>query len=227
MESDQKYWFKGMFVIFILLVGLLVSGILKPTIHNKPNTDAVVKVMVQTDDKYYGNKEGSAIFIDDNILLTAGHIVDGASIISIQLQSGEVYIATDWYFEDSNLGDIGLIFVDTNDIEPKATFDDAILGEDVWASGNPFGVFPILTKGIVSAINIPDTFTKNKNMIVVDCSINPGNSGCPLFDKDGNILGICSYITRNAQGMNYFVRSEIIELILEKFKLMAKINEIP
>ena len=222
MGETIRYGILGM-----LLISLMFSGLWSNTSNDKPNTDAVVKVMVRADDEYFGDKEGSAIFIDDNLLLTAGHIVDGASIISIQLQSGEIYIATGWYLEDVELlGDIGLIFVDTNDIEPRAKFDDAVLGEDVWAFGNPFGVFPVLTKGIISAINTPDDYSGSKNMVITDCAINPGNSGCPLFDVDGNILGICSWGYHNSQGMSYFIRSEIIKLVLEKYELIMKIAEV-
>lgn len=210
------------------LIALLLSLLILTTNITKskkftPPFEKVVKVVVNTE---YGGWQGSAVFIKDDLLLTAGHVVDGAVNIKIVKSNGRTYTANEWYLEDLSIGDIGLIIVDTNEIESKATFDNAIIGEEVWAIGNPFGVFPILTKGIVSSTNTSDDYLRSKNMLVTDCSINPGNSGCPLFDKDGNILGVCSWQYTNSQGMSYFCRAEICELMLEKYYLLKKIERI-
>lgn len=206
-------------VIFAVLVSLHV---IKPKSFT-PLFRNVVKVIVSAE---YSSWEGSAVFIDDNLLITAGHVVDGAVEVEIIKSNGESYIADEWYLEDISVGDIGFIVIDTNEIEPKATFDDAVIGEEVWAIGNPFGAFPVLTKGIVSSVNAPDTYLSSKNMLITDCPINPGNSGCPLLDVDGNILGICSWGYNISQGMSYFCRAEICELIIEKYYLLKKIERI-
>uniref|UniRef100_A0A6M3J8U9 Putative trypsin-like peptidase domain containing protein n=1 Tax=viral metagenome TaxID=1070528 RepID=A0A6M3J8U9_9ZZZZ len=159
--------------------------------------------------------QGSGIFIRDNLILTAGHIVDGIKEATVFTIDNKEYKAKSWYLETE--ADIGFIEVDTNDVETTLSFDDAKLGETVWTYGNPFGVFPLLTKGIISAVESPDDFMKTKDMIITDAAINAGNSGCPLFDERGNILGICSWGYRYSQGMSYFVRSEIIELSLWKY----------
>jgi len=168
--------------------------------------------------------QGSGVFIRDNLILTAGHIVDGISEANIFTIDGKEYKAESWYLETE--ADIGFIEVDTNDVEIRLFFDDAKLGEVVWAYGNPFGVFPILTKGIISATNAPDDFMNTKNMVITDVAINGGNSGSALFDKSGNILGICSWGYRGAQGMSYFVRSEIIKLSLKKYDAIRALERI-
>ena len=168
--------------------------------------------------------QGSGVFIDDNLILTAGHIVDGIGEATVITVDGKVYEAKSWYLETE--ADIGFIEVDTNDVEHRLFFGDAKLGETVYAYGNPLGVFPVLTKGIVSAIDMFDDYGFTKNMIITDAAINPGNSGCPLFDKYGTILGICSWGYTNSQGMSYFVRAEVIKLSLKKYKAIRALEEV-
>jgi S1-C subfamily serine protease len=208
--------------IFLLALSFIINFIIIPK-EFKPPFESVVKVLVNSE---YSGWQGSAVFIDDNILLTAGHIVEYAVDINIVAYDGKSYTANEWYLEDSDIGDIGLIIVDTNEIEPKASFDNAKIGEEVWAIGNPFSVYPVLTKGIISATNATDDYAGSKDMLITDCPINPGSSGCPLFDIDGNILGICSWGYNNSQGMSYFCRSEIIKLMLEKYRLLEIIKRI-
>ena len=198
-------------------------------ISSKPNpweAVQVVKVVVEgeNEDTWYNNWQGTGVFIADNLILTAGHIVDGAENITVVFPDGNEYPATEWYLETE--ADLGIIEVNTPNIELVAVFDNAIVGEDVWAYGNPLGIFPILTRGIVSAIDMPDTFTHTKRMVITDAAINPGNSGSPLFNKNGNILGICSWGYINSDGMSYFVRAEICQLMLNKYQAIKALKQI-
>lgn len=197
----------------------------------KQSLDNVVQIKCEVEYAPYYDEycrptgwQGSGVFIRDNLILTAGHVVDGIGDVIVLTVDGKEYKAKSWYLETA--ADIGLIEVDTNDVEDTLYFDDAKLGESVWAYGNPFGVFPILTKGIISATNAPDDFMKTKDMIITDTAINGGNSGCPLFDRRGNILGICSWGYNYSQGMSYFVRSEIIELSLQKYYAVKALERV-
>ena len=62
-------------------------------------------------------------------------------------------------------------------------------------------------------------------MVITDSAINGGNSGCPLFDIHGNILGICSWGYTNSQGMNYFVKASVIKLSLKKYKAIKALED--
>ena len=177
-----------------------------------------IKVISTEIDWYTGEfvkRQGTGIFVRDDLILTAGHIVDGISDANVFTIDGKEYKAKSWYLEIE--ADIGFIEVDTNDIESTLSFDDAKLGEDVWVYGNSLGEGLFLTKGIISAINVPDIFSYTKNMVVADAAINPGNSGSPLFNKQGKIVGICSWGYNYAQGMSHFVEADIIELSLKKY----------
>ena len=179
-----------------------------------------IKVVSTKIDWYTGEpvkRQATGVFIRDDLILTAGHLVDDISDANVFTVDGKEYKAKGWYLETE--ADIGFIEVDTNDVESTLFFDSAKLSEDVWVYGNPYGVFPILTKGIVSAIGVYDSYSDTKNMIIIDAAANAGNSGSPVFDRYGNILGIFSwhYAYPATEGMNYFVRAEVIEAILKKY----------
>jgi len=157
--------------------------------------------------------QGSGVFIDDDLILTAGHVVDEAEEIIVVWPNGKEHKAVGWYKEPE--ADLGIIYIRTLEREPRAKFDDAVLGEDVWTLGNPLGIYPVLTKGIVSVINAPDGYWGQKNMIVTDCPVHPGNSGSPLFDASNNILGICSWGYSDV--FNYFVDSDVCKATIQKY----------
>ena len=223
--------YDGCVAIFMVLVIILVFSFI-PTPHllrNKLPLNNVVQIKCEVEYieycyDYNSGWQGSGVFIRDNLILTAGHIVDGISDANILTIDGKKYKAKSWYLETE--ADIGFIEVDSNDVESTLSFDDAKLGEEVWAFGNPLGVFPVLVKGIISAINAPDSYDDTKDMIITDTAINGGNSGCPIFDRRGNILGICSWYYPGQEGMNYFVRAEVIEAILEKYDAIKYLEDL-
>ena len=203
----------------IVLVGLFVLPL--PSFRNLPLQNVVQIKVISTEVDWYTGEfiewQGTGVFIRDNLILTAGHIVDDISDANVFIIDGKVYKAKSWYLETEV--DIGFIEVDSSNIERTLFFDNAKLGETVWVYGNPYGVFPVLTKGIISAINMPDNHGKTKNMLITDCPANGGNSGSPVFDRNGNILGlfVWHYIFPATEGMNYSVRAEVIEAVLEKY----------
>jgi len=233
----ETKWSQIGFIVLGLIFFIFCFSIAKPIkcdfrVSKLPLENVVqVKVEIDASDDYYeySGWQGSGVFIDDNLILTAGHVVDMTKVNSIPVVKitdvkGNTYEAVRWYKELD--ADVGFILVDTNDVEKKLKFDNAKLGEEVWTYGNPFGVFPVLTKGIISATNAPDDFKSTKKMVIIDAAINGGNSGCPVFDRYGNILGICSWGYRYSQGMSYFVRSEVIKLSLEKYKAINALEKI-
>lgn len=207
-------------VVLFCLLGMLLISAMREYCSLRPQP-CVVKLKVSGIHNQYW--QGTGFFIADDLILTAGHMVEGANDVWVIWSDSKKHKAVSWYQEPET--DLGFIYIRTLEKEKTAKFGNAKVGEEVWVLGNPFGVYPVLSRGIISAINMPDDFMGQKNMIITDCAINAGNSGCPLFNKTNEILGVCSWGYNYAQGMTYFVRAKICELSLAKYYAIEALKE--
>jgi len=159
----------------------------------------IVAIQVTTDQ---GSSLGSGFVHDDRgYIVTNYHVVEGATQVEVDFMSGfKTYgtvIGTDL---DS---DLAVIKVDApaGELHPVSLGDSSGLqvGQTVIAIGNPFGLSGTMTVGIISAMgrtldsarSTPGgTFFTAGDIIQTDAAINPGNSGGPLFDLNGNVIGV-------------------------------------
>ena len=136
---------------------------------------------------------GSGFIISkDGYIVTNNHVVEDARKLTVTMTSGEEYDATIIGADAEN--DVALIKIDGSDLPTVSVGDsDGIeVGQQVCAIGNPLGELTnTLTVGYVSALDreINDNGTPI-NMFQTDCAINSGNSGGPIFDMHGNVIGI-------------------------------------
>lgn len=139
---------------------------------------------------------GSGFVISaDGYIVTNYHVVNGVSNITVFFADGSSYDATVVGGEEDN--DIAVLKIDAVDLQPVVLGDsDSItVGENVYAIGNPLGELTFtLTGGLVSAKDRSVTTSDGTvmNMIQTDTAINSGNSGGPLFDQYGQVIGIVS-----------------------------------
>ncbi|TDX22205.1 serine protease Do [Modicisalibacter xianhensis] len=144
---------------------------------------------------------GSGFIIsEDGYILTNAHVVDGADEIVVRLNDHRE-LKAELIGADAKT-DIALLKVDATDLPTLSIGDSEQLevGEWVAAIGSPFGFDHSVTSGIISAINrtLPsDTYVP---FIQTDVAINPGNSGGPLFNLDGEVVGINSQIFTRSGG---------------------------
>lgn len=135
---------------------------------------------------------GSGFIIDSSgIVVTNNHVVEGADTIQIHLQDGTL-LKAELVGRDPKT-DIAVIRVKPSTPLPTVPFGDsdkARVGEWVIAIGNPFGLGGSVSLGIVSARNRDINAGPYDDYIQTDAAINKGNSGGPLFDLDGNVIGI-------------------------------------
>ena len=173
-------------------------------------TDAVAPsvVAIQTQ-----NSEGSGVVIDDKgHVLTNNHVVAGAEndIVQVSLADGRLYEATIVGTDPTT--DLAVVQIKEapDNLKPASlgTSEDVVVGDPVLAVGNPLGLANTATTGIVSALDRPVSASGEDgstavvtNAIQIDAAINPGNSGGPLFNSQGQVIGITSSIATLSGGM--------------------------
>ena len=178
-----------------------VEGWLTPGQVYARNVDAVVAVECTVQDySMFGQAEiydsfGSGFIIaEDGYVVSNYHVVQGATKVEIALVSGERYKATVVGQDETN--DIALLKVDAKDLPcvRLGNSSELLVGDQVVAIGNALGeLTSTLTVGYVSAKDrIVTTDGSTINMIQTDAAINSGNSGGPLFNMKGEVVGITS-----------------------------------
>jgi S1-C subfamily serine protease len=168
------------------------------------SSPAVVKVT--TGESAAGGRLGSGFLVDDRgRVLTNAHVIDDAPTATVQFEDGTVSDARVLGTDEST--DLAVLDVEDvpDDVRPLPLGRSAglVVGDPVVAIGNPFGLDRTATTGIVSAlkrsITAPNGF-EIQNVVQTDAAVNQGNSGGPLLDHRGRVLGINSQIATESGG---------------------------
>lgn len=171
---------------------------------------------------------GSGFIIShDGYVLTNNHVIDGADVIHVRLNDRREYEAK--LVGTDERTDLALLKIEADDlpIVKMGDSDDLKAGQWVLAIGSPFGFDYTVTAGIVSAIgrNLPsDNYVP---FIQSDVAINPGNSGGPLFNLDGEVVGINSQIyTRSGgfMGVSFAIPSNVAMSVVDQLKKDGKVS---
>ena len=135
---------------------------------------------------------GSGFIIDEKgIVITNNHVIQDAEDIMVRVDGNKEYKAT--VIGADPLSDIAVLQIDSKEKFIPVTFGDsdkARIGDWVIAIGNPYGQGGTVTSGIISARNRSIGLSRYEDYIQTDASINSGNSGGPLFDMNGDVIGI-------------------------------------
>ena len=163
---------------------------------------------------------GSGIIFDaKGWILTNRHVVAGTTDLTVQLKDGTKYDATTYGID--TLTDLAIIKVDATGL-PAATIGDSDglkVGELVVAIGSPLGTFDnSVTSGIVSALgrDITTQGGRIRNLIQTDAAINHGNSGGPLLDATGAVIGVNTAIAENSTGIGFSIPVDIARPIMRQ-----------
>ena len=149
---------------------------------------AIVAIDANLDD---GFSAGTGCVIrSDGIILTGSHVIEGAKEIDVTTSDGKIYKASVLAKMGKNK-DLALLKISPKGRLKTISFGDSSdvkVGQKVLAIGNPFGFAGTLTSGIVSRIDY------SKGRIQTDAAINPGCSGGPLLNSQGEVIGISQSI---------------------------------
>ncbi len=167
------------------------------------DSKGVVSIKVVTAE---GEDEGTGIVLNEKgLILTNDHVVKGARSITIEASgSSKTTRGATLVGEEANK-DLALIRVNPSGLGLKplalASASSVQVGDTVYAIGTPYGLEETFTKGIVSALNreisAPDG-AKITGAIQTDAALNPGNSGGPLLNEEGEVIGVNSQIASDA-----------------------------
>ncbi len=162
------------------------------------------------------------VFDPAGYIITNNHVIDGASSVTVTFQDGTILPAT--IIGRDKAADLAVLRVEAGHRLPFLTFGDSgkmRVGDWVMAIGNPFGLPGSTSAGIVSALNRNINSGNYDDFIQTDATINRGNSGGPLFDMDGDVIGVNSAIyspSGASDGIGFAIPSAMVAPVAEALK---------
>jgi len=165
---------------------------------------------------------GSGVLVREDVILTAAHVVANAEEIMVQFFDGESIAAKT--FRISRLADVALIQLDKAPADPHVALfgdsDKVRIGDEIFVVGAPMGLPYSLSRGVISGKHAEHNLS-NDGMTLeffqTDAAINTGNSGGPMFNYDGEVIGIVSSIlTRSGgfEGIGFAATSNVSRALL-------------
>ena len=154
---------------------------------------------------YFDNGEmalGSGFFIDKGVIVTNYHVVGGANKIVVQASNGNKYVVNEILGYDKDI-DIAVIKIDAEENEVLTINDEGVtVGEKIYILGSPLGLTGTFADGIVSSASRVDN---EVDYIQVTAPMSPGNSGGPLINRFGEVMGINTWQYTDGQNLNFSI----------------------
>lgn len=161
---------------------------------------------------YSGNSMGSGFAIGENCIITNAHVISNQYDVRIETYGGEMkrafIVALD---ERIDIAVIGVADVSFTPLR-VADLSSVSVGDDVYAIGAPNSLAFTLTKGVVSS---KERLVSRQKFIQTDAAINTGNSGGPLLNDAGEVIGVNSYKMSDAEGIGLAIPIDVVVSFLE------------
>ena len=176
-----------------------------------------------------GQSMGSGVIIDaSGIILTNNHVVSGAGTLTIRLQDGREFEATDVKTDPKT--DLAVVRIENAGPLKAARLGDSDsvrIGDWVLAVGHPFGLNDTVTAGIISAKSRGLGLAAREEFLQTDAAINPGNSGGPLINLDGEVIGVNTAIssrTGGYQGAGFAIPINLAQWVSEQLIVSGQVH---
>ncbi len=172
---------------------------------------------------------GSGFVVDSKgTIVTNAHVVEGGTRIKVKLHDRREYIAEVLGIDKRT--DLALLKINADGKLPSVRFgrsEDLRLGQWVFAIGSPYGFDYTVTRGIVSGLarRLPDS--NYVPFIQTDAAVNPGNSGGPLFNTGGQVIGVNSQIfsaSGSFAGLSFAIPSDVVVDIIDQLEKEGEVN---
>ena len=174
---------------------------------------------------------GSGVVVhEDGYVMTNAHVIDEASNIKVIFSNGDEFPASVIAYDTDK--DIALVKIQADKKLPFVHLgrsDDLMIGETVIAIGNPLGYSNTLTSGILSAVDRDIQVSEGtwlRGLIQTDAPINPGNSGGPLFNINGDLIGINTAIAAGAENIGFAIAVDTIADNLRQMLMPEKLRRV-
>jgi S1-C subfamily serine protease len=178
------------------------------------SSKAKVVLLMTYDKSYIPVAQGSGFFINKNTLVTNYHVIEGSHTVELKVIGEDDFIKGAKIISASKKHDIAIIETkeDHSFFEIDSLNAESI-GSKIYTIGNPRGLEGTISDGIISAKRKEDF-----DLIQITAPISPGNSGGPLINEKGKVIGVSTYSILNSQNINFAVPIKYINEIYQNRK---------
>lgn len=168
---------------------------------------------------------GSGVIMSsEGYIVTNAHVLEDASSCQVQLHDRSRYTAK--LIGIDLVSDLAVLKIDAHSLVPAkwGDSDEASVGSIVWAIGSPYRYEQTVTSGILSGKDRPGDKSRKQNLLQTDAAVNPGNSGGPLVDANGDVIGInTSIYGESFQGISFAVPSSTAQFVYRQLIEKGKV----
>lgn len=196
----MKYKIISIAIVFILLISFSAYAI---SFTPEETYNSVVVVQTETG-------VGSGFSIKEHIVITNAHVVGDNTAVMVNMYDGATVKGS--VIKTDIKKDLALIQVEKAITPLNISTDNLSIGQEVYAIGAPKDMPYTMTKGIISAT---DRRVGQNTYIQIDASVNPGNSGGPLIDENGNVIGVITLKASDAEGIGFAINTADVNAFAE------------
>ncbi len=162
---------------------------------------------------------GSGVIVSDvGHIVTNFHVINGAGAVRVHLNDGRIMPAK--YLGADQRSDVAILKIEAEGLQPAkwGDSDQVRIGQGVFAVGNPLGLQETVTQGIISGKGRRALSEAANEFFQTDTAINQGNSGGPLFELRGELIGITNMVTAGGEGIAFAIPSNIVRRVFESIR---------